>query len=90
MIAFAGPQYVTFAVPLMAVLLVEAWQRRGEEVLTGTMIAWTVAAWLSMLALEVPWNWLKLGGPMTWVLLLLGPASLSLVRSVSTRRAATS
>jgi hypothetical protein len=90
MIAFAGPQYVTFAVPLMAVLLVEAWQRRGEEVLTGTMIAWTVAAWLSMLALEVPWNWLKLGGPMTWVLLFLGPASLSLVRSVSTRRAATS
>ena len=90
MIAFAGPQYVTFAVPLMAVLFIEGWQRRGEEVITGTMIAWTVAAWLSMIALEVPWNWLKLGGPMTWVLLLLGPASLSLIRSVSMKQAATS
>ncbi len=83
MIAFAGPQYVTVAVPLMAVLFIEAWRRIGKEVITGTMIAWTVAAWLSMIALEVPWNWLKLVGPMTWVLLLLGPASLSLVRKVS-------
>jgi hypothetical protein len=90
MIAFAGPQYVTFAVPLMAVLFIEGWRRRGEEVITGTMIAWTVAAWLSMIALEVPWNWLKLGGPMTWVLLLLAPASFSLVRSVSMKHAATS
>jgi hypothetical protein len=89
MIAFAGPQYVTFAVPLMALLFIEAWRRRGEEVITGTMIAWTVAAWLSMIALEVPWNWLKLGGPMTWVLLLLGPASLLLVRNVSMKYAAT-
>jgi hypothetical protein len=90
MIAFAGPQYVTFAVPLIAVLFIEGWRRRGEEVITGTMIAWTVAAWLSMIALEVPWNWLKLGGPMTWVLLLLGPASFSLVRSLSMKHAATS
>ena len=67
----------------MAVLFIEAWRRIGKEVITGTMIAWTVAAWLSMIALEVPWNWLKLVGPMTWVLLLLGPASLSLVRKVS-------
>jgi len=77
-------------VPLMAVLFIEGWRRRGEEVITGTMIAWTVAAWLSMIALEVPWNWLKLGGPMTWVLLLLAPASFSLVRSVSMKHAATS
>jgi hypothetical protein len=90
MIAFVGPQYVTFAMPLMAVLFIEGWRRRGEEVITGTMIAWTVAAWLSMIALEVPWNWFKLGGPMTWVLLLLAPASFSLVRSVSMKHAATS
>ncbi len=83
MISFAGPTYVTFALPLMAVLLLEAWQRRGEEVITGTMIAWTIAAWLSMIALEAPWNWLKLIGPMTWALLLLGPASLALVGRAS-------
>jgi hypothetical protein len=89
MISFAGPQYVTFAVPLMAVLLIEAQRRRGEEVVTGTMMAWTIVAWLSMIALEVPWNWLKLLGPMTWALLLLGPASLSLIGKLSLESDAT-
>jgi hypothetical protein len=83
MISFAGPQYATYALPLMAVFLIEAWQRLGREVLTPSMVAWTVAAWLSMIALEVPWNWLKLAGPMTIALLLLAPASLSLIARVS-------
>jgi hypothetical protein len=88
MIAFAGPQYVTSAVPLVGVLLVETWRRKGEEVITGQMIAWAVFAWLSMIALEAPWNWLKLIGPMTWALLLLAPASLSLIGKVSRQSAA--
>ncbi|MDR3420783.1 MAG: glycosyltransferase family 87 protein [Xanthobacteraceae bacterium] len=83
MIAFAGPQYVTCAVPLVGVLLVETWRRRGEQAVTGPMIAWASFAWLSMIALEVPWNWVKLIGPMTWALLLLAPASLSLIGRVS-------
>jgi hypothetical protein len=62
MIPSAGPQYVTAAVPLKAVILIEVWRRSGAEVVIGTMIAWTVAAWLSMIALEVPWAWLKLVG----------------------------
>lgn len=83
MIAFAGPAYVPFAVPLIAVLLIETWRRKGEEIVTGTMIAWGVAAWLSMIALEVPWNWVKLIGPMTWVLLLPIPLGLWLLGEVS-------
>ncbi len=84
MIPFAGPQYATYAVPLMAVLIVETWRRAGEEVITINMIGWTVLAWSSMLALELPWGWIKTVGPMTWALLLLGPASLALVGKVST------
>jgi hypothetical protein len=82
MISFAGPQYVTFAVPLMAVFMIETWRRTGDAAVTGTQIAWAIAAWLSMIALEVPWTWLKIIGPMTWVLLLLGPASLRFVAGV--------
>jgi hypothetical protein len=88
MIPAAGPQYVTVAVPLTAVLIIEAWRHRGAEVITGAMIVWTIAAWLSMIALEVPWNWLKLIGPMTWVLLVLTAASLSLLGNVSLPSAA--
>ena len=47
------------------------------------MAVWTVIAWLSMIALETPWNWLKIIGPMTCALLLLGPASLALVGKAS-------
>lgn len=83
MISFAGPQYVTSAVPLMAVFLVEGWRRLGKEVVTGAMVAWSVVAWLSMIALEVPWDWLKIVGPMTWALLLIAPASLSLIVQAS-------
>jgi hypothetical protein len=85
MIPSAGPQYVTVVLPLMAVLCSEAWRRKGAEVVTGAMIAWSIAAWLSMIALEVPWRWLKVVGPMTWVLLLLAPASLSPLASISSR-----
>ena len=83
MISFAGPQYVTSAVPLIGVLMIEAWRRAGEEVVSGVMIGWSVLAWLSMIALDMPWNWLKLIGPMTWALLLLAPPSLSLMAHVS-------
>ena len=84
MIPSAGPQYVTVAVPLMTVLLAETWRRRGAGVVTGVMIIWSIAAWLSMIVQEVPWVWLKLIGPMTWVLLALAPPSLILLRDVST------
>jgi hypothetical protein len=70
-------------VPLIGVLMVETWRRAGEEVVTGTMIGWAVFAWMSMIALEVPWNWVKLIGPMTWALLLLASPSLSLIGKVS-------
>ena len=83
MIPSAGPQYVTVAVPLMTVLLVETWRRKGAEIVTAAMVVWSIAAWLSMIVQEVPWAWVKLIGPMTWVLLLLAPASYSLLRSVS-------
>ncbi|MGO9048815.1 MAG: glycosyltransferase family 87 protein [Xanthobacteraceae bacterium] len=83
MIPSAGPQYVTVAVPLMTVLLAETWRRKGAEIVTEVMIAWSIAAWLSMIVLEVPWAWLKLIGPMTWVLLLLAPPSLSVLRDIS-------
>ena len=83
MISAAKPNYVTFALPLMAVLMIETWRRDGRQVVTGTMIGWAIMAWLSMILLEVPWNWLKLVGLMTWALLLLAPASLRLIRTVS-------
>jgi hypothetical protein len=62
--------------------------RRGAEVVIATIIAWTIAAWLSMIALEAPWAWLKLIGLMTWVLLLLTAAGLVLLGSLSRPSAA--
>ena len=85
MIPSAGPQYVTVAVPLMTVLLAETWRRKGAEIVTPIMIVWSVAAWLSMIAQEVPWTWLKLVGPMSWVLLALAPPSFAVLRDVSRR-----
>jgi hypothetical protein len=83
MIPSAGPQYVTVAVPLMTLLLVETWRRRGTEIVTEMMVVWSIAAWLSMIVQEVPWAPPKLIGPMTWVLLALAPPSLALLRSNS-------
>jgi hypothetical protein len=80
MIPSAGPQYVTVAVPLMTILLAETWRQKGAEIVTGIMIVWSIAAWLSMLAQEVPWTWLKLIGPMSWVLLALAPPSFMVLR----------
>jgi hypothetical protein len=86
MIPSAGPQYVTLAVPLMTVLLAETWRRKSAEIVTGVMVVWSIAAWLSMIVQEVPWAWLKLVGPMSWVLLVLAPPSLTLLRHVSAAR----
>jgi len=83
MISFAGPQYVTYAAPLIAALMVEAWRRPDDPVLIGRMFAWPAFAWTAMLALEAPWNWVKIVGPITWALLLLAPESLSLLRRLS-------
>jgi len=88
MISFAGPQYVTYAVPLIAVLMFEAWRRADDPILIGRMFVWPVLAWTAMLALEAPWDWLKIVGPITWVLLLLAPESLLLVRRLSARAGA--
>ena len=66
----------------MAVFLIESW-RRTDKPVTVAMAVWTVIACLSMIALEMPWNWLKIIGPMTCALLLLGPASLALLVKAS-------
>jgi Glycosyltransferase family 87 len=86
MISVAKPNYVTFAVPLMAVFMIETWRRIGRQVITAGMIGWMIIAWTSMIALELPWSWIKIVGPMTWALLLLGPASLSIIGTVSVER----
>lgn len=83
MIAFAGPAYVPFVVPLVTVVFLEGWRRRGAEMVTAAMIAWSVAAWASMIVLEVPGDWVKLLGPMTWVFLFLLLAGLSVLGAVS-------
>jgi hypothetical protein len=83
MIPFAGPQYATYAIPLMGVFLIEAWRHIGRRVLTVVMIGWSAAAWLSMLALELPWDFVKTAGPMTIVFLLLVPAALGFVAATS-------
>ncbi len=83
MIPFGKPQDIAYAVPLVAVFTIEAWRRAGRQIVTAAMIAWTCFAWLSLVVLEVPWNWLKTIGPMTWLLLILGPASYSLLRKLS-------
>jgi len=83
MITSAGPQYVTYAVPLIAAFMVEAWRHAADRVLIGRMFVWPVLAWIAMLLLEVPWSWVKIVGPMTWAMLLLAPESLLLVRRLS-------
>ena len=83
MIPSAGPQYVTVAVPLMTLLLVETWRRKGTEIVTEMMVVWSIAAWLSMIVQEVPWAPLKLLGQMSLVLLALAPPALALLRAVS-------
>jgi len=84
MIPFAKLRDLTYAVPLTAVFIIEAWRRAGREIVTGTMIGWTCIAWLSLIALEVPVDWLKTVGPITWLLLLLVASSLALVGSLRT------
>jgi aryl carrier-like protein len=42
-------------VPLMTLLLVETWRRKGTEIVTEMMVVWSIAAWLSMIVQEVPW-----------------------------------
>ena len=82
MISVAKPNYVTFVLPLMAILLVEAWRQAGQQIASGRLVAWSVIAWLSVAALQLPvWTWIKVAGPMTWALLLLGPPSLRLLRT---------
>jgi hypothetical protein len=83
MISVAKPNYVTFAVPLMAVFMVETWRRASQQVVSPGMIGWGVMAWTSMISLELPWTWIKIVGPTTLTLLLLGPTSLSMIRTVS-------
>ena len=82
MIPFAKNHYVIFALPLIGVFMLEAWRRTGRLV-TATMAGWAIFTWMSFLALEVPWTWLKTIGPTTWALLLIGPASLSLLAKAS-------
>jgi len=42
----AGPTInVTVAVPLMTVLLVETWRRKGAEIVTAAMVVWSITAW---------------------------------------------
>jgi hypothetical protein len=83
MISVAKPNYVTFAVPLMAVFMVETWRRVGQRVVTRGMTGYMVMAWTAMISLEFPWSWIKIVGPITLALLLLGPASLQMIRTVS-------
>ena len=70
-------------VPLLGVLLIERWRRDGDVGITAPMIGWASFAWLSMVSLELRWNWLFVAAPMTWALLFLGRKSLSLVGDVS-------
>jgi hypothetical protein len=83
MVPSAGPQYVTVAVPLMTVLLVETWRRTAVESVTAVMVVWSVATWMSMIVQEVPFTPVKLIGPMTLVLLALAPPSLAVLRDAS-------
>jgi len=83
MLQTAKPNYITLAMPLMAVFMVEAWQRVGQQVVTRSMIGWIVIAWISVLLVELRWDWVRVVGPVTWALLILGPASLLLIREVS-------
>jgi hypothetical protein len=79
MVPSAGPQYVTVAVTADD----RAGRRTGVESVTAVMVVWSVAAWLSMIVQEVPLAPVKLIGPMTLVLLALGPPSLAVLRDVS-------
>lgn len=79
MISVSKPHYLTFALPLMAVLLLDAFARSGRPRITPAMVGWSALAWTSLIALDAPWIWLKTLGPITWVLLLLAPVSLSLI-----------
>jgi hypothetical protein len=83
MVSVAKPNYISFVVPLLGVLLIERWRRDGDVGITAPMIGWASFAWLSMISLELRWNWLFVAAPMTWALLFLGRKSLSLVGDVS-------
>jgi hypothetical protein len=84
MISVAKPHYITLALPLVAVIMIEAWRHTGQKALTNTMILWTVFAWISIMMLELPvWNWIKIVGPMTCALVLLLRPTISLLRAGS-------
>jgi hypothetical protein len=83
MVPVSKPNYVTFAVPLMGVLLFETWRRAGQVVVTARMVARAVIPSLAFVSFELQWHWLIVVGPMTWALLFFGPESLSLVSRLS-------
>jgi hypothetical protein len=83
MVSVAKPNYVSFVVPLVGVLTIEWWRRDGRVAIVAPLVGWASFTWLSMISLELRWNWLFVAAPMTWAVLLLGPWSLSLLADVS-------
>ena len=52
--------------------------------ITAPMIGWAASfTWLSMISLELRWNWLFVAAPMTWALLFLGRERASRLLAMS-------
>ena len=83
MITLAKPNYVTLEVPLLGVLIIETWRRRGEIIVTPGMIAWAAFAWFAMIQLELHWVVLILAAPMTLAILWLLIKGLALMAELS-------
>jgi len=52
MLSVSQPNYVAFAVPLVAVVQFDAWRRRGEVQVVPLLIAWAGLMWVGMVATE--------------------------------------
>lgn len=80
MLSVSQPNYVAFAAPLVALVQLEVWRRRGRVCLVPALIAWSGVMWLGMIATEGGvWQPLRVVGlttPALVVLLLWGFASL--------------
>lgn len=80
MLSVSQPNYVAFAAPLVALVQLEVWRRRGRVCLVPALIAWSGVMWLGMIATEGGvWQPLRVVGlttPALVVLLLWGFAPL--------------
>lgn len=72
LLSVSQPNYVAFAAPLVAVVMIDGWRRSGEVKTVPMLVAWAGVMWLGMFATEGGlWEPLRIVGLATPALVVL-------------------